>query len=93
MIQEVTKSMFAIQLDESTDISHNAILLCYVRYIDYDYNDVKKELLCRLRLPSHATGFEIYKSINNTLKIILLYGKNWIDLCTDGAVSMLDIQE
>ena len=42
VIQKVTKSMFTIQFDESTDILHNGTLLFHVRYIDYD-DDVKED--------------------------------------------------
>lgn len=28
-------------MDESTDVSNNAVLLFYVRYIDYEVNNVK----------------------------------------------------
>ena len=36
-IEKIKKSkLFALQMDESTDIQHNSILLTYVRYIDHD---------------------------------------------------------
>ena len=40
---------FAIQLDESTDVSNHAILLCFVRYSEDE--DLREELLCCLDLP------------------------------------------
>jgi len=86
--QKVRQSLFAIQLDESTDISNKATLLCYVRYIDFECHDVKDELLCCLELPGHTTSMEIYKSINTYIENKSLLWKNCIGLCTDGAANM-----
>ena len=45
VIEEVKKSpYFTIQLDESTDVSNCAILLCFVRY--KGKTDFKEELFC-----------------------------------------------
>ena len=43
LIEKIKKSkLFALQLDESTDIQNSSILLLtYVRYIDHDESDVK----------------------------------------------------
>lgn len=47
--------MFAIQIDESSDISNKAILFCYVRYIDYSSEYIKKLLLRCIKLVSHTS--------------------------------------
>lgn len=57
-------SMFAIQIDESCDISKKAILLCYARYIDHFAEDVKEEFLCSIELGSHTTSSEIFGALN-----------------------------
>lgn len=45
VIKGIKKSKsFAIQLDESTDVSNHAILFCFVRYSDD--KDLREELLC-----------------------------------------------
>ena len=42
LIEKIKKSkLFALQLDESTDIQNNSILIMYVRYIDHDESDMK----------------------------------------------------
>jgi hypothetical protein len=42
-------------MGKSTDISIKAILFCYIRFSDYDYNDMKNNycfaLKCRLEEP------------------------------------------
>ena len=63
VIEEVKKSpYFAIQLDESTDVSNCAILLCFVRY--KGKTDFKEELLCYIDLPGRTTGSEIFRLLN-----------------------------
>lgn len=79
---------FAIQMDESTDVSNKAILLCYVRYIEQEIEDVKEELLCCLELKSFTTSAEIFDAINNYLCCKEIPWKKCIGLCTDGAASM-----
>nr|CAI5847896.1 unnamed protein product [Callosobruchus analis] len=69
LLQDIRKSKwFAVQMDESIDVSNNAILLCYVRYIDYEINDIREELMCCIELPSQTTGAEIFKAVNTYMK-------------------------
>ena len=59
VIEDLKKSpYFAIQLDESTDVSNCAILLCFVRY--KRKTDFKEELLCYIDLPERTSGSEIF---------------------------------
>ena len=45
VVEKIKKSkLFALQLDESTDIQNNSILLAYVRYIDHDEGDMKEDI-------------------------------------------------
>jgi len=55
-------SKFAIQLDESTDITNTANLLVYVRYI-YN-NDIKEDLLFCQQLDKCTTEMDIFKKVN-----------------------------
>lgn len=69
LLQDIRKSKwFAVQMDESIDVSNNAILLCYVRYIDYATNDIREELMCCIELPSQTTSAEIFKAVNNYIE-------------------------
>jgi len=62
---KINKSeLFGLQLDESTDIQNNSILLTYVRYSDHDESDVKEDILSVSDLPTHTTGSEIFKVLN-----------------------------
>lgn len=43
LIQKINKSIFyGIQIDESTDINNEAILLIYIRYVDTDLKDINE---------------------------------------------------
>ena len=57
-----TSPRYALQVDESTDIDNNAILLVYARYLYHE--DMHEDLLCALSLPTNTTGAELFKSLN-----------------------------
>jgi len=61
--------MFALQLDESTDIQNNRILLTYVRYIDRDERDMKEDILSVSELPAHTTSSDICKVSNGKIEL------------------------
>ncbi|XP_032158145.1 zinc finger MYM-type protein 6 [Mustela erminea] len=89
LIQKVRKSKwFALQVDESSEISNITLLLCYIRFIDYDCSDIKEELLCCIEMPSQITGFEIFELINKYIDSKSLNWKHCVGVCTDGAASM-----
>uniref|UniRef100_A0A7N5P4M9 Zinc finger MYM-type containing 6 n=1 Tax=Ailuropoda melanoleuca TaxID=9646 RepID=A0A7N5P4M9_AILME len=89
MIQKVRKSKwFALQVDESSEISNITLLLCYIRFIDYDCSDIKEELLCCIEMASQITGFDIFELINKYIDSKSLNWKHCVGLCTDGATSM-----
>ena len=87
VIEEVKKSpYFAIQLDESTDVSNCAILLCFVRY--KEKTDFKEELLCYIDLPGLTTGSEIFRLLNTYFSEKDINWANCVGVCTDGAASI-----
>ncbi|XP_055110638.1 zinc finger MYM-type protein 6 isoform X1 [Symphalangus syndactylus] len=89
LIQKVRESKwFALQIDESSEISNITLLLCYIRFIDYDCRDVKEELLFCIEMPTQITGFEIFELINRYIDSKSLNWKHCVGLCTDGAASM-----
>ena len=68
LIEKIKDStVFAIQIDESCDISKKAILICYVRYIDFILEEIKEEFLCCIELVSHTTSDEIFNAINSSI--------------------------
>ncbi|XP_012620727.1 zinc finger MYM-type protein 6 [Microcebus murinus] len=89
LIQKVRESKwFALQIDESSEMSNITLLLCYIRFIDYDCGDIKEELLFCIEMPSEISGFEIFELINKYIDSKSLNWKHCVGLCTDGAVSM-----
>ncbi|XP_008052733.1 zinc finger MYM-type protein 6 [Carlito syrichta] len=89
LIQKVRESKwFALQIDESSEISHMTLLLCYIRFIDYDCGDIKEELLFCIEMPSQITGFEIFELINKYIDSKSLNWKHCVGLCTDEAASI-----
>jgi len=61
LTEKINKSeLFALQLDEFTDIQNSSILLPYVRYIDRDGRDVKEDILSVSALPTHTTSSDIF---------------------------------
>jgi len=92
LVEKINKSLFyAIQLDESTDISNSTILLIYVRYIDDTFNDIKEEFLCTLKLKTFTTADEIFKTMNSYMISKNINWASCIGICTDGAASMTGI--
>lgn len=89
LIEKIKKSkLFALQLDESTDIQNNSILLTYVRYIDHDESDMKEDILSVSELPTHTTSSEIFKVLNGFIEERGLEWKNCVGVCTDGAACL-----
>ncbi|XP_032244048.1 zinc finger MYM-type protein 6 isoform X1 [Phoca vitulina] len=89
LIQKVRKSKwFALQVDESSEISNITLLLCYIRFIDYDCSDIKEELLCCIEMPSQITGFEIFELISKYIDSKSLNWTHCVGLCTDEAASL-----
>ncbi|XP_016073584.1 PREDICTED: zinc finger MYM-type protein 6 isoform X1 [Miniopterus natalensis] len=89
LIQKVRDSKwFALQIDESSEISNITLLLCYIRFIDNDCSDIKEELLCCIEMPSQVTGFELFERINKYIHSKSLNWKHCVGFCTDGAASM-----
>jgi len=88
--EKIKKSkLFALQLDESTDIQNSSISLTYVRYIDHDESDKKEDILSVSELPAHTTSGEIFEVLNGFVEERGLEWKNCVGVCT---VSQLEIQ-
>lgn len=87
LIMNVKASCFyALQLDESTDISNDANLLCYVRY---EHNDsISEDLLFCMPLPTHTTGEAIFEVLNNFMSTHEIPWEKCVAVSTDGARAM-----
>jgi len=89
LIEKMKKSkLFALQLDESTDIQNSSILLTYVRYIDHDESDMKEDILSVAELPTHTISSEIFRVLNGFIEERGLEWKNCFGVCTDGAACL-----
>ncbi|KAL6038956.1 hypothetical protein STEG23_010045 [Scotinomys teguina] len=91
LVQKVTDSKwFALQIDESSETSDVTLLLCCVRFIDYDSGDVKEELLFCTEISSMNTDLEVFELINKYIDSRSLNWNHCVGLCTDGATSLTD---
>ena len=64
---------FAIQLEETTDVSKNAKLLLYVRYVHEE--NVEEELLFCRSLKCHTKGEDIFFKVDEFLRLQVYNGK------------------
>ncbi|GFU91380.1 SCAN domain-containing protein 3 [Trichonephila clavipes] len=82
----LANSNFALQVDETTDITGNAQLIAFVRFIHE--NDIINQFLCCRELPDFTTGKHIFQVISSYLEEIKVSWKSCIGICTDGAPAM-----
>lgn len=83
---------FSLQVDESTDVSDNANLMCFVRYdLGNTYTSHEELLFCK-SLPTRTTAEELFNLIN---RYIIENGIEWnkcVGLSSDGARAMSGIR-
>ena len=65
-----------------------AFYFTYVRYIDHDESDMKEDILSVSELPMHTTSSEVVKVLNGFIEERYLEWKNYVGVCTDGAVCL-----
>lgn len=89
LVSRIKKSpFFALQCDESTDISNCCQLLVFVRFLDDD-NIIKEELLISRELETTSKGIDVMNSISEYFEKHNLMWDKLVALCTDGAPAML----
>ena len=79
--------MFALQLDESTDVAGLSILLVFVRYLFE--GSIEEDLFLCTPLETNTTGEEIFKVIDNYMTKHHIDWNKCIDVCSDGAAAMV----
>ena len=84
---KLKNSIFALQVDESTDITNKAYLLAFIRFIDSD--QIVNQFLCCKEMPGTTKGEDIFQILINYLLKWDLPRKSCIGICTDGAPSMV----
>lgn len=77
---------FSLQLDESTDVSGNAKLVAFVRYIETD--DIGEHVLFCKSLEGRTTGEDIINVVNAFFSENGISWKSCSSVCTDAAASM-----
>lgn len=83
LLNRLLGNYFAMQLDESMDITNLSQLLVYVRYI-YK-NKIEEDFLFCQPLEGRTTGNDIFVLINNFLEINEIPWSMCVSICTDGA--------
>ncbi|XP_070615590.1 SCAN domain-containing protein 3-like [Erythrolamprus reginae] len=78
---------FALQLDESTDISGHCQLLANVHFVDGEA--IRENFLFCNVLPEKSTGEEIFRVTSEYLDKSGLTWGNCTGVCTDGAAAMV----
>ncbi|XP_035232558.1 zinc finger BED domain-containing protein 5-like [Stegodyphus dumicola] len=86
LLKRIKLNYFAIQLDESTDVTNAAVLLVYVRYLFT--NIVQEDVIFANPLKTYTTGEAIFDMINGYFEKNGISWSYCVGVCTDGAKSM-----
>ncbi|GFT53134.1 zinc finger MYM-type protein 6 [Trichonephila clavipes] len=79
-------SVFALQLDKTTDITKMSQLIIYVRFIFNE--DITETFLCCKSLEGKTTGEKIFDAIDEYFEAKSLTSANCVTVCTDGAAAL-----
>ncbi|XP_013791438.1 zinc finger BED domain-containing protein 5-like [Limulus polyphemus] len=80
-------SDFALQVDESTDITNKAQLIAFIRFINE--NQITNQFLFCKELSLTTKGEDVFNILNNYLDKWQLSWKSCVGICTDGAPTMI----
>ncbi|UYV67081.1 hypothetical protein LAZ67_4003837 [Cordylochernes scorpioides] len=81
-----SSTKWAIQLDETTDISNKAQLLAFLRFVDTG-KIVNNYFFCK-ELKQRTTGADIFELVDENVMKYNLRWENCVSVCTDGAPAM-----
>ncbi|XP_076352668.1 zinc finger BED domain-containing protein 5-like [Tachypleus tridentatus] len=87
MLKLKAADFFAIQVDESTDLSGKSQLLAFIRFIEND--GIVEDFLCCRELPETTKGQDIYDALTSYLNHWDLTWEKCVGICTDGCPSMI----
>ena len=79
---------FSLQLDEATDSSQDAHLICYMRFVDFSEHNLVEELLFCKPMELGCRGIDLFNIINNFISTNNLDWGKCISICTDGTKAM-----
>jgi hypothetical protein len=81
LINRIKESLFySLQIDETTDVSNNGQLICYVRY--EINNDIHEDMLFSKILPTRSTGEQIFKALNEYMQEHEIDWKKCVGFCS-----------
>ena len=91
LVRRVAESpFFAIQLDESTDVTSFPQLLVYARYVGlYGFEMVEDFLFCK-PFEGRTTNVEIFKVLNDFIDQNGISWEKCVGVCSDGARAMTE---
>ena len=87
VISKFQKSLFALQIDESTEISNHAQLIAFISVIDEDA--IINQFLCCKHLPKTTKDQDIFDTITICLEKYGLSRDSCVGIFADGAPSMV----
>ena len=87
VILKFQTSLFALKIDESTEISNHAQLIAFISGIDEDA--IINQFLCCKQLPTTTETQDIFDTITICLKKYDLSWDSCVGIFTDGAPSMV----
>lgn len=91
VLDQIKKSpFFAIQCDETTDISNYSQLLIYARFMSD--NMMKEEMLFCHPMESRTTSSDIFNVVTNFFEKNKLSWESLVGVCTDGAPAMIGLR-
>ena len=88
LIDQMKEREFSLQLDEATDNSRDAHLICYVRFVDFSEQNLVEELLFCKPIERGCRGIDLFNIIDNFISKNNLDWEKCISICTDGAKAM-----
>ncbi len=85
--EKLKSSPFAIQLDETTTLAEESVLILHVQYIEG--GDLKQDILMSTNLTTTTTGQDIFLAVDSYFSSHSLPYENLVARCTDGAAAMM----
>ena len=88
LIDQMKEREFSLQLDEATDNSRNAHLICYALFVDFSEQNLVEELLFCKPIELGCRGIDLFNITDNFISKNNLDWEKCISICTDGTKAM-----